>query len=89
MRFVKVLIGVGLGLCASLHAATAQTYPSRPVTIVVPFPPGGGSDVVARIIAEPISRYLGQTVLVGRVGHEDAAAPDEGEGAERSLVGEA
>jgi tripartite-type tricarboxylate transporter receptor subunit TctC len=86
MRFVKVLVGVGLGLSASLHAATAQTYPSRPVTIVVPFPPGGGSDVVARIIAEPISRYLGQTVLVENVSGAGgttgtarvAAAPPDG-----------
>jgi tripartite-type tricarboxylate transporter receptor subunit TctC len=44
--------------------ATAQGYPSRPVTIVVPFSAGGPTDVLARIISEPMRKALGQTVVV-------------------------
>ncbi len=44
--------------------ASAQTYPARPVTLVVPFPAGGGNDALARLIAERMSRTLGQQVVV-------------------------
>jgi tripartite-type tricarboxylate transporter receptor subunit TctC len=47
--------------CASAHA---QSYPSRPVRMVVGFPPGGGTDVVARIIAPGLSDNLGQPVVI-------------------------
>ena len=59
------------------HAQTAAPYPSRPVTIVVPFPPGGGTDVGARLVAQKLSLKWGQPVIVenkggaaGRVGTE-------------------
>jgi tripartite-type tricarboxylate transporter receptor subunit TctC len=45
----------------------AQVYPTRPITIVVPYPPGGPTDVVARVIAERIRGPLGQTVIVENV----------------------
>src|SRR5229473_1923577 len=48
-------------LCASAHS---QSYPSRPVRMVVGFPPGGGTDVVARIIAPGLSENLGQPVVI-------------------------
>ena len=53
-------------LPAAIHAreAKAQTYPSRPVRVVIGFAAGGGPDVVARIVAEALSRRLGQTVVV-------------------------
>jgi tripartite-type tricarboxylate transporter receptor subunit TctC len=66
-------------------AAAAQTYPSRPITMVVPFPAGGPSDVVARILAEHMSKTLAQPVVIENVGGAGgtlgsarvaAAAPD-------------
>jgi tripartite-type tricarboxylate transporter receptor subunit TctC len=47
-----------------LTPANAQNYPSRPVTLIVPFPAGGGVDVVGRIVAEKLSAALGQQVVV-------------------------
>src|SRR5688572_16261040 len=47
--------------------AQAQSYPSRPVTIIIPFAPGGGSDVVARAIAPLLGQKLGGTVVVENV----------------------
>ena len=50
------------------NPAPAQVYPSRPVTIIVPFAAGGTTDVIARIIGEPMSRSLGQQLIVENVG---------------------
>ena len=47
--------------CGGRHA---QTYPSRPITLVVPFPTGGGNDALARMVAEKMSKSLGQQVVV-------------------------
>jgi tripartite-type tricarboxylate transporter receptor subunit TctC len=54
------LIGIG--------STTAQVFPSRPVTIVAPFPAGGPSDVLARILSEPLRAALGQPVIIENVG---------------------
>jgi tripartite-type tricarboxylate transporter receptor subunit TctC len=51
-------------LCAGALTAAAQTYPSRPITVVVPFPAGGASDVVARIVTDHMSRMLGQLMVI-------------------------
>ncbi len=48
--------------------ARAQTYPSRPITIVVPAPPGGPGDTLARVLAEPMRASLGQPVIIENVG---------------------
>ncbi|MDM0021313.1 Bug family tripartite tricarboxylate transporter substrate binding protein [Variovorax saccharolyticus] len=56
------LTALALGLAASL--AAAQAYPTKPVTLVVPFPPGGSSDALARAITTPLSQSLGQPVIV-------------------------
>jgi tripartite-type tricarboxylate transporter receptor subunit TctC len=59
-----VLAGIGC-----LSTANAQTYPTRTITLVVPFPPGGGVDALARIVAEKLTASLKQTVMVeNRVG---------------------
>jgi len=52
-------------LCAS---AFAQDYPSRPITLVVPYSAGGGNDVMARIVAEKMSRSLGQQIVIENKG---------------------
>lgn len=51
-----------------MPAALAQSYPSHPVTVIVPFPAGGPSDVVARILTEAMGKSLGQTMVVDNVG---------------------
>ncbi len=57
-----VLTAIALGLAASL--AAAQAYPLKPITLVVPFPPGGSSDALARAVTVPLSQRLGQPVIV-------------------------
>ena len=52
---------------AGFGSAAAQTYPSRPITLIVPFPPGGSTDVGARIVADHMSRTLGQQLTVQNV----------------------
>src|SRR6185369_14594548 len=49
-------------------ASHAQSYPARAITVVVPFPAGGPSDVVARIVTEHMGRTLGQTLVIENVG---------------------
>ena len=51
----------------SIGSATAQIYPSRPITIVVPFAAGGPTDTIARIMAERLRLLLGQTVIIENV----------------------
>ena len=72
-------------LCAA-GLACAQTYPARPIRLIVPFPPGGGNDTVARAIAQEASPALGQSIVVdnrpgagGIIGAQEAArAPADG-----------
>jgi tripartite-type tricarboxylate transporter receptor subunit TctC len=57
-----------LGLSGTLLVAYAQSYPARSITVVVPFPAGGPSDVVARIVTEHMARTLGQQMVIENVG---------------------
>src|SRR6516225_11164731 len=53
-----------LGGAAWPFAARAQTYPSRPITLIVPYPPGGGVDAMGRMVAQKLSSALGQQVII-------------------------
>jgi tripartite-type tricarboxylate transporter receptor subunit TctC len=53
---------------ATLTAASAQTYPSRPITLIVPYPPGGATDAISRIIQDAMSKSLGQQIVIENVG---------------------
>jgi tripartite-type tricarboxylate transporter receptor subunit TctC len=79
-----LLIAAALAMAGG-GGATAQVYPSRPITIVAPFPPGGPSDALARIIAGPLAAALGQPIVIKNVagaggtvgvGRVARAAPD-------------
>jgi tripartite-type tricarboxylate transporter receptor subunit TctC len=62
-RFLSLAAGAA-ALPATLNIAVADTYPSRPITIIVPFAAGGATDVLARILAERMRVSLGQPLLV-------------------------
>src|SRR3954467_4698831 len=66
---MRKLIGVvALAMMAGVAGAQAQSFPSRQITLVVPFPPGGSTDVAARIMAEKMRPILGQPVIVENQG---------------------
>jgi tripartite-type tricarboxylate transporter receptor subunit TctC len=69
--FITLLGGSAALLAASIlpaGTAAAQTYPSRPITLVVPFPPGGATDAIARIIQDSMSQSLGQQIVIENIG---------------------
>ncbi len=80
IRFTACIAGM-----ACVLGLQAQTYPSRPIRLIVPFPPGGASDSVARVVVQKFSEGLGQPVVIenrpgvgGLLGSEAVAkaAPD-------------
>jgi tripartite-type tricarboxylate transporter receptor subunit TctC len=64
----RLLGALVLAMFAGLGGAYAQNYPTRPITLVVPFPPGGSTDAAARILAERMRAPLGQTIVIENVG---------------------
>jgi tripartite-type tricarboxylate transporter receptor subunit TctC len=64
---MRRLLGAALGLLALQGAADAQTYPARPVTMVVPVPAGSPTDVIGRLVAEGMRDVLGQPVVIDNV----------------------
>jgi tripartite-type tricarboxylate transporter receptor subunit TctC len=84
MTLLRIAVGCVL-LWGGIAAAPAQVYPSRPITMVVPFAAGGPVDTVARILSEPMRATLGQSIIVENVtgaagsigvGRVARAAPD-------------
>src|ERR1700745_4017257 len=63
-RRLSYCAGVVLMACAISGAALAQSYPTRPVKIIVPIGPAGSYDIVGRLLADQLTRRLGQTVVV-------------------------
>ena len=61
IKFSRALLAAGLGACASV--AMAQPYPSKPIRMIIPAPPGGGVDTVSRAIAPKLSDAIGQSVV--------------------------
>ncbi len=80
------LVAAALAMAIAAGVAAAQTYPTKPIRIVVPWPPGGGTDLVARTVAQKMNETLGQTAVVdnraganGIIGADLAAkAPADG-----------
>ncbi len=68
MKFLLSAFGVAATLAFSMNGATAQTYPERTITMVVPFSAGGPTDTVSRLVAEAMSKDLGQQIVVENVG---------------------
>jgi tripartite-type tricarboxylate transporter receptor subunit TctC len=66
MRMLTVAAAIAVGLAGTL-GAVAETYPSKPITLIVPFPAGGPADAVARIMSDHMKNTLGQPILVETV----------------------
>ncbi len=85
-QLITKLIGVSAVMLTMANTAVAQSYPDKPIRLIVPFTAAGTTDIVARIIAEPLSQALGQPVIVdnkagagGAVGSAELArAPADG-----------
>ena len=67
MILARALAVAFLAAC-TLATASAQTYPNRPITMIVGFPPGGVDDATARIIQDPMQKALGQTIVIENIG---------------------
>ena len=71
MKRLQRTFAIGIALAAilgSIGSAPAQLYPSRPITMIVPYPAGGLFDALARILAEPMRAALAQSVVIENVG---------------------
>jgi hypothetical protein len=62
-EFLRLTAGAAV-LAAAAHSACAQSYPVRPITLIVPFAPGGGTDTAGRVLAEHLRRTLRQPVVI-------------------------
>src|SRR5689334_4308413 len=66
-QFMHLMVG-GAAAVGLPRVSRAETYPARPITLIVPFPPGGSTDPAGRILAARMAEILGQAVVVENVG---------------------
>jgi tripartite-type tricarboxylate transporter receptor subunit TctC len=75
-KLLGVILSVGLAVGACASGVQAQNFPSRPVTLIVPWPAGGTTDVVMRALATATEKHLGQSLVIdNRVGASGTLAP--------------
>lgn len=79
-RWLGALAAAALGACAAAPAVAQDSYPSKPIRLIVPFPPGGGGDTLARLVMNRAAKELGQPLVVeniagagGNIGSQTAA----------------
>ncbi len=67
-NLVVAVLSIALGLASYTQLVSAQSWPTKPIKLVVPYPPGGGTDVIARIMQEPLGQALGQQIIIDNRG---------------------
>jgi tripartite-type tricarboxylate transporter receptor subunit TctC len=67
-EFISLVGGAAVAGCDGAAGNSGQDYPSRSITLIVNFPPGGSTDAMARIIREPLSQTLGQSITIDNRG---------------------
>ncbi|MFC5520376.1 Bug family tripartite tricarboxylate transporter substrate binding protein [Polaromonas jejuensis] len=86
LRSLTAAVALGAGLLAAMPAAAQAAYPSKPITVIVPFSAGGTTDILARIVGQALTAELGQSVIIdnragagGNIGGQAAArSPADG-----------
>ena len=68
MSVARTLAASMISACILASGASAQTYPDRPITMVVAFPPGGADDAIARTLQDPMQKALRQPVVIENIG---------------------
>src|SRR5260370_1789812 len=68
MSVARALAASMISVCILASGAAAQTYPDRPITLLVASPPGGADDAIARVIQDPMQKALGQPIVIENIG---------------------
>jgi len=68
MNLARAFAAALAAVCLFVIGASAEPYPNRPITMLVPYPPGGATDTIARILQDPLQKALGQTIVLENVG---------------------